>query len=192
MLKTLSVRIRVCRKTNQRQVCYHHRRLQHLSFRCIFVNWKGIFIFWSLMIMTIKARITLIWNSSDQKSRLFTHYDESILCGSYNATMIKTTTTTTSFITLGLEKKALWANSFQILTLFYRKITRLAPSSWRPSCWESCLSQSSSQKSSTTAGWSESMAITTWGGSVQTPLVDLEVVSGAASWGAECTHVLCI
>ena len=150
MLKTLSVRIRVCRKTNQRQVCYHHRRLQHLSLRCFFVNWKGIFIFWSLMIMTIKARITLIWNSSDQKSRLFTHYDESILCGSYNATMIKTTTTTTSFITLGLEKKALWANSFQILTLFY------------------------------------------WGGSVQTPLVDLEVVSGAASWGAECTHVLCI
>ena len=144
------------------------------------------------MIMTINARITLIWNSSDQKSRLFTHYDESILCGSYNATMIKTTTTTTSFITLGLEKKALWANSFQILTLFYRRITRLAPSSWRPSCWESCLSQSSSQKSSTTAGWSESMAITTWGGSVQTPLVDLEVVSGAASWGAECTHVLCI
>ena len=67
--------------------------------------------------------------------------------------MIKTTTTTTSFITLGLEKKALWANSFQIqiLTLFY------------------------------------------WGGSVQTPLVDLEVVSGAASWDGELSvHMYCV
>ena len=36
-----------------------------------------------------------------------------------------------TFITTDLEK-ALWANSFQVLTLLYWKITRLAPSSWRP------------------------------------------------------------
>ena len=141
------------------QLFYHHRRLQHLSFRCIFVNWKGIFIFWCFM--TIKARITLIWNSSTQKSsRLFTHYAENILYGSYSATTITTITTTTSFIMAGLEK-ALWANSFLVFTLLYRKITRLGPSSWRPSCGECCLSQSSRQKSSTTAGWSESMATKT-------------------------------
>ena len=72
------------------------------------------------MIMTVKAKITLIRNSSTQTSRLFTHYDENILCGSYSATIIRTTTTTTSFITAGLEK-ALWANSFQVLTLLYKK-----------------------------------------------------------------------
>ena len=38
----------------------------------------------------IEARITLVWISSTQKLRLFTHYDENILCASYSATIIRT------------------------------------------------------------------------------------------------------
>ena len=47
-------------------------------------------------------------------SLIFTHYDENNLRGSNTATIIKTTST--SFITVGLEK-AVSANNFQVLAL---------------------------------------------------------------------------
>ena len=61
------------------------------------------------MIMTIKAMKFI-----HPKVGLFTNYVENNLCGSNSATIIKTTTT--SFITVGLEK-AVSANSFQVLAL---------------------------------------------------------------------------
>ena len=61
------------------------------------------------MIMTIKARKFI-----HLKVGLFPHYDENNLRSSKSLTFIKTTTT--SFITVGLEK-AVWANSLYVLAL---------------------------------------------------------------------------
>ena len=60
-------------------------------------------------------------NSSTQKSDfslICTHYDENNLRGSNSATII--TTTSTRFITVGLEK-AVWANSLYVLALLSLK-----------------------------------------------------------------------
>ena len=70
--------------------------------------------------MRSRLRFYLIRKFLHPKVRLFTQYNENNLRGSNSATIIKTTTT--SFITVGLEK-VVSANSFQVFALLSTEIS---------------------------------------------------------------------
>ena len=107
----------------------------------------------------IEARITLVWISSTQKLRLFTHYDENILCASYSATIIRTNHHHHFHhdgLGEGLVGQQFPGPHSPLVKNHSLSSIFLTTGRDDRSCWECCLSQYSPQKSST-AGWSESM-----------------------------------